>query len=82
MDADAVDALATVLGFGSLSRRDRWGIHTVTAGAAVVSTRPAVALDTEAQGATPAPGATMAPRPGPRGDAGGDGTPHLRARPD
>ncbi len=43
--ADAVDALATVLAFGSLPRRSRWGILAVTVGAAVVSTRVAVALD-------------------------------------
>jgi hypothetical protein len=43
--ADAVDALATVLAFGSLPRRGRWGILAVTVGAAVVSTRVAVALD-------------------------------------
>jgi hypothetical protein len=46
--ADAVDALATVVAFGSLPRRSRWGILAVTVGAAVVSTRVAVALDTEA----------------------------------
>lgn len=43
--ADAVDALATVLSFGSLPRRSRWGILAVTVGAAVVSTRVAAALD-------------------------------------
>ncbi len=43
--ADAVDALATVLAFGSLPRRSRWGILAMTVGAAVVSTRVAVALD-------------------------------------
>ena len=43
--ADAVDALATVLAFGSLPRYGRWGILAVTVGAAVVSTRVAVALD-------------------------------------
>jgi hypothetical protein len=43
--ADAVDALATVLAFGSLPRRTRWGILALTVGAAFVSTRVAVALD-------------------------------------
>ncbi len=43
--ADAVDALATVLAFGSLPRRSRWGILALTVGAAVVSTRAAAALD-------------------------------------
>ena len=43
--ADAVDALATVLAFGSLPRRSRWGILAVTVGASVVSIRVAVALD-------------------------------------
>jgi hypothetical protein len=43
--ADAVDALATVLAFGTLPRRGRWGILAVTVGAAVVSTRVAAALD-------------------------------------
>jgi hypothetical protein len=43
--ADAVDALATVLAFGSLPRRGRWGILAVTVGAAVVSIRVAVTLD-------------------------------------
>ncbi len=43
--ADAVDALATVLAFGTLPRRSRWGILAVTVGAAVVSTRVAETLD-------------------------------------
>ncbi len=43
--ADAVDALATVLAFGTLPRRSRWGILAVTVGAAVVSTRVAESLD-------------------------------------
>lgn len=46
--ADAVDALATVLAFGTLPRRSRWGILAVTVGAAVVSTRVAGALDSPA----------------------------------
>ena len=46
--ADGVDALATVLAFGSLPRRRRWGILAVTVGAVVVSTRAAAALDIEA----------------------------------
>jgi hypothetical protein len=46
--ADAVDAVATVLAFGSLPRRSRWGILAVTVGAAVVSTRVAVGLDAPA----------------------------------
>ena len=48
--ADAVDALATVLAFGSLPRRRRWGILAVTAGAAVASTRAAAALDARGTG--------------------------------
>jgi hypothetical protein len=48
--ADAVDALATMVAFGSLPRRRRWGILALTAGAAVVSTRVAVSLDAEQQG--------------------------------
>jgi hypothetical protein len=58
--ADGVDALATVLAFGSLPRRSRWGILAVTVGAAVVSTRAAAALDAEAQGAAISAGATTA----------------------
>jgi len=48
--ADAVDALATVLAFGSLPRRRRWGILAVTVGAAVVSTRVAESMDSTAVG--------------------------------
>ena len=51
--ADAVDALATVLAFGSLPRRSRWGILAVTVGAAVVYTRVAMALDTVEAGPVP-----------------------------
>ena len=58
--ADAVDAMATVLAFGSLPRRSRWGILAVTVGAAVVSIRAAAALDTEAPSVTPPAGATSA----------------------
>ena len=43
--ADAVDAVATVLAFGSLPHRSRWGILAVTVGAAAVSIRLAEALD-------------------------------------
>ncbi len=43
--ADLVDALSTVVAFGHLPRRSRWGILAVTVGAAVVSTRVAVSLD-------------------------------------
>ena len=52
--ADAVDAVATVLAFGTLPRRSRWGILAVTVGAAVVSTRVAEALDDPGVTATPA----------------------------
>jgi hypothetical protein len=52
--ADAVDALATVLAFGTLPRRSRWGILAVTMGAAVVSTRVAEALDRPAMEPVPA----------------------------
>jgi len=43
--ADAVDALATLVAFGSQPRRSRWGILAATVGAAVVSIRVAEALD-------------------------------------
>jgi hypothetical protein len=43
--ADTVDALATIVAFGSLPARSRWSILAVTVGAAVVSTRAAIALD-------------------------------------
>lgn len=43
--ADAADAVATVLAFGSLPRRSRWGILAVTVGAAVLSIRAAASLD-------------------------------------
>jgi len=43
--ADAIDALATALAFGSLPRRSRWGILALAVGAAVVSIRVSVALD-------------------------------------
>ena len=43
--ADLVDAAATVVAFGTLPRRGRWGILAVTVGAAVTSTRVAVSLD-------------------------------------
>ncbi len=49
--ADAVDALATVVAFGSLPSRTRWSILAVTVGAAVVSTRVAIWLDAPATGA-------------------------------
>jgi hypothetical protein len=51
--ADAVDALATVLAFGTLPRRSRWGILAVTVGAAVVSTRVAEAMDPHELDAAP-----------------------------
>jgi len=60
--ADAVDALATVVAFGSLPRRSRWGILALTVGAAVVSTRVAVALDAASLEAG-VPG-TVEPNPG------------------
>jgi hypothetical protein len=65
--ADAVDALATVLAFGSLPRRSRWGILAVTVGAAVVSTRVAVGLDAPAP-TDPSPRAVT---PGPDGTGAG-----------
>ena len=49
--ADAVDALVTAVAFTSLPRRSRWGILAVTVGAAMVSIRAAISLDTP-----PAPG--------------------------
>jgi hypothetical protein len=48
--ADAIDGLATVLAFGSLPRRRRWGILATTVGAAVVSARVAAALDADRPG--------------------------------
>ena len=47
--ADTVDAVATVLAFGHLPRRARWGILAVALGAAVTSTRAAIALDSSAE---------------------------------
>jgi hypothetical protein len=44
--ADAVDALASLVVFRSLPRSTRWGILASTVGAALVSTRAAIALDT------------------------------------
>jgi hypothetical protein len=44
--ADAVDTLATLVAFTHLPRRSRWGILATTVGAALVSTRVAIALDT------------------------------------
>jgi hypothetical protein len=62
--ADAVDALATVVAFGSLPRHSRWGILALTVGAAVVSTRVAVALDAvSTDGAGGRPREAMAPTP-------------------
>jgi hypothetical protein len=43
--ADVVDTVATLVAFGALPRRTRWGILAVTAGAALVSSRAAIALD-------------------------------------
>lgn len=59
--ADTVDALATMLAFGSLPRRSRWGILAVTVGAALVSTRLAVSLDQPAPYRTIGPGDASAP---------------------
>jgi hypothetical protein len=49
--ADAVDALATVVAFGSLPRRTRWGILAMTVGAAAASFEVVRSLDS-----TPATG--------------------------
>lgn len=43
--ADAVDAMATVMAFGQLPKRTRWGILALTLGAAIASMRTAIALD-------------------------------------
>jgi hypothetical protein len=43
--ADAVDALATVVAFGSLPRRTRWGILAMTVGAAAASFEVVRSLD-------------------------------------
>jgi hypothetical protein len=59
--ADAVDALATLIAFGSLPRRTRWGILAMTVTAAIASIRVAVALDTIPPVRTPATGSTPAP---------------------
>lgn len=45
--ADSVDALATMVAFGALPRRSRWGIAALTVGAAAVSVRAASALDSD-----------------------------------
>jgi hypothetical protein len=44
--ADAVDALATLSSFGELPRRTRWGVLAITLGAAILSTRVAISLET------------------------------------
>ncbi len=59
--ADAVDAAATLVAFGTLPRRSRWGILALTVGAAVVSTRVAASLDAAAVAV--APGVTGAFEP-------------------
>jgi hypothetical protein len=43
--ADAVDALATLMAFGSLPRRTRWGILLMTVGAATASFEVVRSLD-------------------------------------
>ncbi len=43
--ADAVDALATLVAFGSLPRRTRWGILALTVGAAAASFEVVRSLD-------------------------------------
>ena len=43
--ADVVDAVSTVVAFGHLPRRSRWVILAIASGAAVASTRAAIALD-------------------------------------
>ncbi|HEX3980988.1 MAG TPA: hypothetical protein VHW93_07180 [Acidimicrobiales bacterium] len=43
--ADAIDALASLVAFRTLPRITRWGIMASTVGAALVSTRVAIAFD-------------------------------------
>jgi hypothetical protein len=62
--ADAVDALATAVAFASLPRRSRWGILALTAGAAVVSIRVAVALDAPPTVGSAPPEPVTTPTPG------------------
>ncbi|HEV3264908.1 MAG TPA: hypothetical protein VG014_05265 [Acidimicrobiales bacterium] len=47
--ADLVDAVATVVAFGHLPRRARWAYLAIALGAAVTSTRAAIALDSSAE---------------------------------
>jgi hypothetical protein len=47
--ADLVDAVATMVAFGHLPRRARWGYLAIMVGAAVTSTRAAIALDSSAE---------------------------------
>jgi len=61
--ADLVDAMATVVAFGRLPRRSRWGIMALTLGAALVSIRAAASLDEPE--ATPVDVGAPAPRPEP-----------------
>ncbi len=67
--ADGVDALATVLAFGALPRRSRWGILALTTGAALVSIKVAESLD--APGAVTDEGSGA----GPAADTAGVGLP-------
>lgn len=52
--ADLVDAVATVVAFGHLPRRARWAYLAIALGAAVTSTRAAIALDSSTE-APPVP---------------------------
>jgi hypothetical protein len=62
--ADLVDAMATVVAFGQLPRRSRWGIMAVTLGAALVSIRAAVTLDEPESEPAPVNGGSPRPEPG------------------
>jgi hypothetical protein len=62
--ADLVDAMATVVAFGQLPRRSRWGIMAVTLGAALVSIRVAVSLDEPESEPAPVNGGAPRPEPG------------------
>ncbi|HVB93502.1 MAG TPA: hypothetical protein VND67_04225 [Acidimicrobiales bacterium] len=52
--ADAVDALSTMVAFAHLPRRSRWGYLAIAVGAAVTSTRAAIALDSSTRMPPPA----------------------------
>jgi hypothetical protein len=70
--ADGVDALSTVVAFGSLPRRSRWAILAVTVGAATVSLAVARSMAPPPDALAPSDPAT-GPSPFDRGQADGPG---------